>query len=135
LTNCDIHADRWRGDRWSHTHGMNAEHASRAGHAARAVANDYGEERTVVRSRRRRCRVGRRSRATDSRRVPLPMVAERGCARCGHRESRRLPNCDIHADWRRGDRWSPYCRRAGRIAFGSAGVRYACAPRKEEPSC
>jgi len=84
---------------------MNIERAGRAGDAARAVANKYREQRAIVRSRRRRGRIGERSRATYRRSVLLPLEAERGSARHRYRESRRLPNGDIRADrWRRNGR-------------------------------
>jgi hypothetical protein len=52
----------------------------------------------IVGSCRGRCRVGRRSRATNYGAVLLPLIAEWGCARRGYEKSRRLPDRHILAD-------------------------------------
>jgi hypothetical protein len=121
---------------WGHrdrkpSRACNVKSGRTAGRAARAIANDHREERPIVGSCGGWRRVGQGSPATDRGVVFLPLVAERGCARRGYEESRRLPNRNIRADRLRRDgrgRWRG-------MAFGiAARARHSRASRKDEPS-
>jgi hypothetical protein len=131
---------RYRRAGWGHHDrrprgGGNVQSGSVAGRAARAVAYHYCEQRAIVGRRRRWSRIRRRSRAADRSSVFPPLVAERGRARYGYREIRRLPYRNICTDRLRTDRRRPGRAIACGIARRFIGACQTCAPSKVEGSC
>jgi hypothetical protein len=110
--------------------GSNAKSSGVAGRTACAIGDDYREQRMIVGSRRGRCRISRRSRATNCTSVLSPLVTQRGRARHGHSESRRLSYRNIRAG-----RLGCNGRGHGRaIPFWSDCARHTCASRMEQAS-
>jgi hypothetical protein len=75
----------------------------------------------IVRRCRGRCRVGRRSRATNCSSVPLPLIAEWGCARRCDEKSRRLSDRHTLADGLRRDGRGRSCATVFGVAVRAAG--------------